>query len=338
MHLAFLYAKKFSLHPCKRRNDVPLMLSFIKEYGENVVCFQQHSFPDNKKLDKKFVVKACPSKDMLVAELFGSDIGTSVGIKMSKATVLPTNTFFEKEEKSLRYDSVVEMIRANNTSAASYESVLLLITHVPGKPFKKDIDIIKLLYDPELVKYQDLCNLCAVDIFVNNNDRYARNVYYDENPDNFYGIDMDNECYVLGNLSHLFGKNFENLINLDLLSHKETEIKALLNSNNEALKAYIALSSCQKKNLSWKQRNALMTIKIMLKKLSTLYPLERMCDLWLSKCENIGWEVNDAQKTLFHTMFEVNYYWIKKVMEILEYLGGNLMYPPKNYQEIVTTE
>lgn len=337
MYLARLYAKKYSLHHCKRtKNFLPLMLSFIKEYGENVWCFQQHSFPDNKKLDNKFVVKACPSKDMLVAELFGSDIGTSVGIDMSKATVLPTNTFFEKEEQFLRYDSVLNMIQANN-SEASYESVLLLITHVPGDAFKKDIDI-NLLYDPQLVNNQGLCNLCAVDLFVNNNDRYARNVYYDKDTNKFYGIDMDNACHVLGKLSRLFGKNFDDLTALDLLSGKEKEIKKLLNSNNQALKAYIVLSSCQKKDLSKQQRNALMTIKIMLKKLSKLYPVERMCDLWISKCDNIGWKVNDAQKTLFHTMFEVNYYWIKKVIEILEHLGGNLMYPHKNYQEIVTTE
>ena len=341
MQLAYNYARKYSrIKPAK----LPIKLSFVTSYKSNVLCFQQRPFKDNNEMDNKFIVKTCTSKDMLVAELFGSHIGNSVGIDMSKATVLPSNTLFEKGGKQLTYDLIVSMIRENDPDDIWYESILLLITHVPGNPFHHGpgdpfhnaINIERLLLNEKLSSYQNLCNLSAVDIFVSNNDRHGRNVYYDKNTDKFYGIDMDNAFYVLKFLSSLFGTNFEKLTSLDDLTSDKAKIKELLSRNNQAFKACNFLSQCERKRLFRYQRTALRTINIMLKKLSKLYPLEKMYDLWLSKCKNVGWEVNYAQKTLFKKMFEVNYYWVVKVMKILDYLIGKTMCI--DYREIVILE
>ncbi|MES2198730.1 MAG: hypothetical protein V4489_00985 [Chlamydiota bacterium] len=153
---------------------------------------------------------ADPSPDnqiVIVLETFASKMARAVGIPINEArTISPSESFdyrlFDKYPGSLHLKVQGKCVNDFSTWVDDFD-----IHQKFRSPFRiarlgplpeEEIGLRRIIIQ-NMAKNKDLAKLVALDTYLGNCDRSSLNMFYDEEKDSFYGIDMGN-CFA-GNLA-----------------------------------------------------------------------------------------------------------------------------------------
>jgi len=274
------------------------------------------SYKDRNKIEKKIVflednaqqrfVLKCYSKEQIeeaICEDLGSFIGVSVGVPVHKVQMIEGGPLLAEIN--------------NGTSLAT------LHTEVPGKELCKWFEsppndiILKggLISEKHLkclVLSDDLCDLMALDIFLNNRDRHCENCFFDEAAMRYYGIDMG-DVFLAG----------QRLPNEEKALSVEAYIslaEIIFTRKPLAVNVYNFLKTVMAADLSVEQVRALKRVQRTLHILLHLYPAEVVFGLWMLKAEAIDYTYTEYKKIYLRTLLHYNTYWVQRVVDMISQL------------------
>lgn len=249
---------------------------------------------------QKFVFKCYGNdqKEEAVCEYLGSFIGASVDVPINKIKIVLGGEFLARLE--------------NGTSLAT------LHTYVPGKELCKwyetapnDIILKGGLISERHLKClslsDDLCDIMALDIFLNNPDRHHENCFFDEATGRYYAIDMGDIFLAVRKI-----KNIESVLSDEI---GEALAGMVAQENIVALNTYNFLNSLDLSHIPDKQKRALKRVGFMLKNLIVLYSPEIILNMWLPIAHAIGYDYADYKKMYLKMLLERNTYWVHRVVE-----------------------
>lgn len=265
-----------------------------REHFERRIVFLEDTF------HQKFVLKCYgdDQKEEAVCEYLGSFIGTSIGIPINKVKIIAGGSLLTEVD--------------NGTSLAT------LHTHVPGKELCKwyetppnDIvlkgGLISQRHLNCLALSTDLCDIQALDIFLNNRDRHSENCFFDEETMRYYAIDM-------GDI-FLAARKFSN-IECDIAVYVyENLVETISREKIVAQDTYRFLITLDSYFLSEQQKKALHRISMALENLMHLYSAETLFNMWLPIAQKVSYEYTEYKKLYLKMLFERNMYWVHKVIE-----------------------
>jgi hypothetical protein len=136
-----------------------------------------------------------------------------------------------------------------------------------------------------LTKHKDLAPIVALDIYVNNYDRHNGNIFYDEQSNHFYAIDMNTAFdggYPLSTSTCCFVKQLN------------------------------------KQQLSQQEKQALMSVNKALHDLSSQYPPEKVCQLRTNLAEKAHHVYTTKNQEIFRNFVEDNFYNVKCLQGLLD--------------------
>jgi hypothetical protein len=244
---------------------------------------------------QKFILKFYEDhqKEEVFCEYLGSFIGTSLAIPVNKVEIVKEDSFLKK---------------INNGSCLA-----TLHECVPGKELCKWFEeapngiclkggIISDKHLQCLPLSDDLCDIMALDIFLNNGDRHNENCFFDEKNVRYYAIDMGD-------------------IFLDVQKFPNVESKDeffFVEGKWIAENTYHFLSTLDIKHIAREQKAALKRVGYTLKRLMDFYPEESLCDMWLSVAQEIQYLYTESKKKYLKFFIQKNIYWVSKIIEMIE--------------------
>lgn len=264
-----------------------------REHFERRIIFLEDS------VGQKFVLKCYDDdhKEEAVCEYLGSFIGASVGVPVNKVNIVLGGLLLAAID--------------NGTSLAT------LHTFVPGKELCKWFEVAPhgIILKGGLISEQhlnclslsdDLCDIMALDIFLNNKDRHHENCFFDDANMRYYAIDMGDiflsvrkipnvDCVM----SHELYQSLSTMISQEKIVALDTF--CFLNTLN------IPLSASQKK--------VLKRIHFILESFIILYPAEIILDMWLAVAKDTLYIYTEYKKWYLKLLLERNMYWVRKIIE-----------------------
>jgi hypothetical protein len=239
-------------------------------------CFNRIIFVEDAQ-GNQFVLKYPRNPNCAVNDALGAIVGKFIGTSINDVQIFPPQT-------------------PSLSSVDKYpHKIKTLHTLVPGNEVKKLRDVLGYfsiktgLTTKEklrnIVKYKDLCNIIALDIFLNNGDRHNGNIFYDKENNRFYAIDMD----------AIFRK------------------KRLL-----AVKAHKFLEHLNTKKLTYQEKTALKNLSQALHALIKQYPPKTLCLLKKSLAAEAGYTYPKSEQKAFRKLVEHNFEKIKQLQKQLK--------------------
>ncbi|HLW72928.1 MAG TPA: hypothetical protein VKR54_02675 [Candidatus Babeliales bacterium] len=143
-----------------------------------------------------------------------------------------------------------------------------------------------------LTKHKDLAPIVALDIYVNNHDRHNGNIFYDEQSNHFYAIDMD---------------------------------RAFSDNHPLSTSTYCFVKQLNKQQLSQQKKQALIRINKTLHDLSSQFPPEKVCQLRTNFAEKAHYAYTTEEQEIFRNFVEQNFYEVKRLQERLDYVTSEDM-------------
>ena len=232
--------------------------------------------------NKQFVLKYPRSPNHALNDALGAEVGKSIGVNINDVKIFPPH------DPSL---SSVDIFPHH---------IKTLHTLVPGNEVRKMSAVITSFFSiraglnnkaklESLTTHKDLYKIIALDIFLNNSDRHNGNLFYDEENDHFYAIDMDAIFYK----------------------------KCLL-----ATKAGNFIKGLLKKKLSAQETTALKNLHKILDDLMEQYPPEKLCELKKRLAAQADYAYSELEQETFRELVEHNFNEIKRLQRRLERLIG----------------
>ena len=296
-----LHARYIEMLPCTFHEPFKITSYQKREHFERRIVFLE----DNA--GQKYVLKCYDNdhKEEALCEYLGSFIGASVGIPVNKVNIVMGGSLLAEID--------------NGTSLAT------LHTFVPGKELCKWFEIAPrgILLKGGLISDQhlnclslsdDLCDIMALDIFLNNKDRHHENCFYEEKHNRYYAIDMG-DIFL----------SMRKILKVDrVVSDDMYQVILTLISREEivALDTYHFLSSLDMP-LSVSQKKALNRVNFILQDLIVLYPAEKILSMWVTIAMQVGYEYTEYKKRYLSLLLESNICWVQKVIEKINKLVNN---------------
>lgn len=247
---------------------------------QQIKCVRRIIFVEDAH-NKQFILKYPRSPNHALNDALGAEVGTSIGVNINHVKIFPP------------YDPSLGSVDKFP------HHIKTLHTLVPGNEVRKMNNAISFFSIragltnraklESLMTHKDLYKIVALDIFLNNSDRHNGNLFYDEENDHFYAIDMD----------ALFCK------------------KRLL-----ATKAGNFIQGLDKKRLSPKAKAALKNLHKILDDLITLYPPEKLCELKKRLAAQAHYAYTTLEQENFRKLIEYNFNEIKRLQRRLSRLLG----------------
>lgn len=156
----------------------------------------------------------------------------------------------------------------------------------------------------------DLCDIVALDIFLNNNDRHNENCFYDETTSHYYGIDMGD---IFLSLRAIANDNQS----VDAGTH-EIILQHVIQEHVVALENYYFLYTLDPSSISIHQKKALKRMSATLQKLLLLYSPHAIIQMWLAVSHQVGYTYGEYKKIYLGALIKQNIYWVGKVIEKIE--------------------
>jgi hypothetical protein len=253
--------------------------------------------------NQKFILKCYgdDQKEEAVCEYLGAFIGSSAHVPINKIKIVLGGSLF---------------VGLNNGT-----SLATLHTHVPGKELCKwyeaapnDIilkgGLISQRHLQCLTLSDDLCDIIALDIFLNNADRHHENCFFDVETGHYYAIDMG-DIFLAARKC----ENIEGVVS-DEVSQMQSNL--IIQEKIVALDSYQFLDSLNVAALSKEQTKALCRVSDTLRKLLLLYPAETMLNMWLPIAHEVGYVYTDYKKNYLALLLQKNMYWVHKLIEKID--------------------
>lgn len=156
----------------------------------------------------------------------------------------------------------------------------------------------------------DLCDIVALDIFLNNKDRHNENCFYDEITSHYYGIDMGD---VFLSTRAITNDNQS----VDAGTY-EIILQNVVQEQVVALENYYFLHTLDPSSISIHQKKALMRVSMTLKKLLSFYSPQAIIRMWLEISDQVGYAYGEYKKIYLTALIKQNIYWVEKVVEKIE--------------------
>ncbi len=278
----------------------------ILSYQNRDKCERHIAFLEDSK-QQKFVLKAYvdDQKEEVVCEYVGSCIGASAGVLINKVKIILGGSLLVEIDNDI--------------------SLATLHTFVPGKELCKWFEaapngiILKggLISEKHfncLSLSNDLCDIMALDIFLNNKDRHHENCFFDEKNNRYYAIDMGDIFLSVRKISNApHHMSYEIYQALSTLVFQERVV---------ALDTYHFLSTLDG-TLSVSQKKSLERMRCILEGFIVLYPTERILNMWLAVAQEVGCVYTEYKKRYLGLLLEWNMYWVHKIIEKINDLVNN---------------
>jgi len=256
---------------------------------------------------QKFVLKAYgdDQREEMVCEYLGSCIGASAGVPMNKVKIILGGSL---------------LVEIDNGSLLA-----TLHTFVPGKELCKWFEIAPndIILKGGLISEKhlnclslshDLCAIMALDIFLNNKDRHHENCFFDEKNNRYYAIDMGDIFLPVRKISNVdHGMSCQIYQELSTIVSQEKTV---------ALNTYDFLNSLDA-SLSALQKKVLKNVALVLEALVSLYPPERILNIWVAVAQEVGYVYTEYKKSYLRLLLEWNICWVHKVIEKINDLINN---------------
>ena len=226
--------------------------------------------------DNQFVLKYHPrGPRRAIHDALGAYIGKSIGLRINEVEIFSAHHPF---------NSLFSDINPLNSSQIG---ITTLHSRIPGKAIRemKSMDeeiaikcgIRKEQTIANIIQYQELCDIIAFDIFIDNTDRHNGNIFFNKKTGHFYIFDMDH--------------GFKSAFTLAYTSHD-------YDFNIVATRTYRYIKTLKKRKLSAAHVQALKQVQQTLQKLINLYPPAILFEEWMLLAEkaNVFYTVRDQEK------------------------------------------
>ena len=251
-------------------------------------------------IQQKFVLKAYADdrKEEAICEHIGSFIGTSMGISVNKSKIITSGSLLTEIDNGI--------------------SLATLHTYVPGRELCKWFEMAPndIILKGGLISKRhldclslstDLCDIIALDIFLNNQDRHHENCFFDERNMRYYAIDMGD---IFLSVRKISDKNDE------MTSELYQELETLVVQDKIiALDSYYFLNTINRAALSPLDKKGLERVCFILKSLIALYPVEHFLTMWLTAAKEIGCVYTEYKKNYLRLLLQRNMQGVNTVIE-----------------------
>jgi hypothetical protein len=220
---------------------------------------------------KKFILKYPRTPNNALHDALGAHVGKVIGININDVQIFPP------DEPSLSsvdiWPDQMKTVHAfvPGTEIRKMSKALKYFTLKGGLTTKIKLE--------NITKHTDLYKIMALDIFLNNADRHNGNIFYDEDNDHYYAIDMD----------ALFSR------------------KGFL-----ATRAGNFIKNFDKKRLSQKEKTVLKNLSRFLTYLMAEFPPERLCELKKELAEKAQYDYTKLEQETFKKLIEYNFIELKR--------------------------
>lgn len=243
---------------------------------QQIRCFNRIIFVEDARKEQ-FVLKYPRNPNCAVNDALGAIVGKFIGTQINDVKIFPPQS-----------SSLSSVDKFPN-------KIKTLHTLVPGNEVKRMRDVLGYFSIKtglttkeklrKIVKHKDLCNIIALDIFLNNGDRHNGNIFYDKDNNRFYAIDMD----------AIFRK------------------KRLL-----AIKARKFIENLNTKKLSSQEKTVLKNLSQALHALMKQYPPKTLCLLKKRLAATAGYTYPESEQKTFRKLVEYNFEKIQKLQKQLK--------------------
>ncbi len=248
---------------------------------------------------KKFVLKCYDDnqQEEAISESIGSFIGGSIGVPVHTTSIMMSGPLLAEI--------------SNGTSLATLHEC------VPGRQLGKWFEVVEhdivlkggVLSERHLNSLainDDLCDIVALDIFLNNKDRHHENCFFDESTSRYYGIDMGDIFLEVQKIPNIEKDISPQQIKMFLILIFEKKIVAL--------NTYCFLQTIDAKNLSSQQKKALQRLSDTLEHLVAAYSIDSLFNLWMSKSQEIDYVYTKYKQFYLRFVLAFNMYWVQRVI------------------------
>lgn len=247
-------------------------------------------------INNQFVLKYHPrGPKRAIHDTLGAYVGKSIGLHINEVEVFSA------------HDPFNALFAHINPLEPSQVGITTLHVRVPGKSVRefksmnKDICIKKGLcrerHLPSLIKYPQLCDIVAFDIFIDNNDRHNGNLFFDTTTQQFYAIDMD----------HGFKSGYA-------LIYTEQEYCF----DTLASRAYDFIKTLKKRDVSSQEIKVFKRIKKTLQILIALHSPEQLFDEWMKIAEKADLPYSPREKVKIRKYLEYHIQEVYRLIELLD--------------------
>jgi hypothetical protein len=283
---AFTFYEPFNILGYQKREEFERRVVFLEDNIQQKFVFK--CYGDNQ-------------KEEAVCEYLGSFIGASVGVPINKIKIVTGGALLAGLD--------------NGTSLAT------LHTYVPGKELCKwyetapnDIILKGGLVSERHLKCltlsDDLCDIMALDIFLNNKDRHHENCFFDEKAMRYYAIDMGDIFLAV--------RKIQNIQVIPSDEIYKVFLQMIAREKIVALRTYNFLNYLDAPAISEQQKCALQRVCFTLKNLIVLYSAETILNAWMPIAHAVGYDYTDYKKMYLRMSLERNMYWVHRVVEKID--------------------
>jgi hypothetical protein len=246
-----------------------------------------------------FVLKQQASKETAIHDTLGAYIGSSIDIPINQVELLPVGSYFMGKTLT-------------NTAT--------LHTNAPGKEVynteKSDLcireGIASLKNLQSISQHKDLCLITALNIYLNNDDSYNRNLFFDGKTNRFCAIDQG---YVF-NTAHEIPNN--DAQRYDPYNEKNTLLHHIFPTNSLVSKTQKFIKTLHEMEISQAELDALINVKTKLDQLIDQYPAEKIYNKWMQIADKAQYVYTPQKKESIKVIIEYNVYESKKLRSELD--------------------
>lgn len=287
--------------------DAPIVANFF-ESCSIIGCMSRNKIErriifleDHKK--QKFILKFYEDnqKEELFCEYLGSLIGNSLAIPVNKVEMVKEDSFLKQIDNGSCLATLHECVPGKEL-CKWFEEAPNAICLKGGIISEKHLNCLSLS--------NDLCDIIALDIFLNNRDRHHENCFIDEENMRYYAIDMGDIFLDVQRFPNVENRNEDFFIEEKIVAQE----------------TYYFLNSLNSKNISIEQKAALKRVGFTLKRLIAFYPEETLCDMWFCAAQEVQCFYTDFKKKYLKLFIEKNVYWVGKIIEMIEELVERVPY------------
>ena len=295
--VAFSYGHEGAPHSATFTFKEPMTIDVHKVpcRGINSVIFLK----DSK--DKTFVFKMYKNTESAIHEAFGSYVGSSVGIPINKVKIIPARMPFIGKDANLNYAATL------HTFVPGTE-----IDNVAQMPYACDIygglkDRTNL---QSLIHNNDLCDIVALDIFLNNFDRHGGNYLFDQKTNHYYAIDMDHIFYAARQLPNT----------VDAHAYNMHDAWADIFKYSIGADAHRFLMTLTRDMLSEQEVVALKRVASTLSVLIETYPTTVLYDVWMDHAQQADYIYTEVKKSYIKMVIHFNMHYACEIVRTINNL------------------
>jgi len=248
---------------------------------------------DNKHVDDSFYVlkyykNELYGEDKAIREAVGAHVGASMAIPINKVRIISKNkTFFGKEDSCFNL-----CVATIHTGLVGIEGSKIGLNApniregLAGKWCLKGI-----------VEHEDLCDIVALDIVLNNNDRHKGNYMCDQQKEKvrYYPFDMD--------------KIFESDEKHENVAYKSIRF----------LETYL-LDQQYPRVLTEDEKRALRRVNFMIKRFKFIYSEQKLYEVWMQKEREAEHVYSKEEKEAIKGKIHKNNKYVKKLIVLIDRL------------------